>query len=251
MIRLAVEDAWFDVIGPAPTVQDGMRLADRAELAGAILDINLGDHHVFPLARHLRGRDVPFVFVSGYDSSILPEDMRAAPLISKPVLVEELTRLAASSFSERQTATTDAVDQEKRAAGLRARIATGERRLGTQRRRLERLQFEGRDRYAVQLTTDLLEQMQTSLDLLKQTLSILEKTGAADAAARAIARPISDDIIDAQSPQSVQHWAGQLGTTPGHLAELLAIHGSSARVVAKALSLEQYAGPSRRSTVPD
>jgi hypothetical protein len=189
--------------------------------------------------------------VSGYDSSILPDDMRTAPLISKPVLVEELTRIAANSFSEGKAAAAESASQEKRATILRLRIDTGERRLGTQRRRLERLQFEGRDRYAVQLATDLLEQMQTSLDLLKQTLTILEKTGAVDAAARAIGRPISDDIIDAEDPRSVAHWAEQLGTTPSHLAELLAAHGPSARVVAKALRLEQYGGPSRKSTVLD
>ena len=72
MIRLAVEDARFNVIGPAPTVDEGMRLANNTPLDGAVLDINIGGDQVFPLARYLRTKDVPFIFVSGYDRAILP-----------------------------------------------------------------------------------------------------------------------------------------------------------------------------------
>jgi len=249
MIRLAVEDAWFNVVGPAPSVEAGLHLADNTELNGAVLDINLGGHHVFPLARHLRKQDVPFIFVSGYDPSILPEDMRGTPLITKPVSVEELTRVATDKFSQGMTIAPSSVDREKRAIVLQQRVATGERRVMTQRRRLERLQFEGHDKYAVQIATDLLAQMQVSLDLLRQTLAVFEKTGAVAAAGRAIGRPISDDIIDADDPASVAHWAEKLGTTPSHLVELLINHGPSARIIARALGLEKYDGPSRKSTV--
>ena len=248
MIRLAVEDAWFNVVGPAPTLEAGLRLAESTELDGAVLDINLGGHQVFPLARHLRRQDVPFIFVSGYDRTVLPVDMRATPFITKPVSVEELTRVAADKFAEGKTAAPGAVAVEKRATALRQRLATGERRVATQRRRLERLQFEGHDRYAVQLATDLLTQMQISVDLIKQTLAVLDASGAVAAAGGAITRLISDDIIDADDPESIARWAQELGTTPQHLVQLLAIHGPSARVIVRALGLEKYDGPSRKST---
>jgi DNA-binding response OmpR family regulator len=249
MIRLAVEDAWFNVVGPVPTLQEGMRLADSTDLDGALLDIKLGGDQVFPLARHLRTKRVPFVFLSGYDRSILPADLNTAPLISKPIFVNELARLAADRFSGGKIVDPPAADRQKRAETLRQRVETGERRVATQRRRLQRLQFEGHDRHSVQFATDLLEQMQISLDLLKQTLAMFEKHGARAAASAAIKRPINDDTIDPSDPQSLAHWAEQLGTTPKHLAEMLLEHRPSARVIARALGLEKYDGPSRKSTV--
>ena len=249
MIRLAVEDACLNVIGPAPTVQEGMRLANNAALDGAVLDINLGGDQVFPLARYLRGKDVPFIFVSGYDRSILPADMSDTRLISKPIFVKELTRIATDSFADGKGTIAAAAIQAQRATSLRQRVATGERRVATQKRRLERLQFQGHDRNTVQLALDLLEQMQTSLDLLKETLAIVEKTGAVGAAAAAIMRPISDDVIDQDDPRSIAHWSAQLGTSPARLAELLLTHQPSARVIARVLGLEKYEGPSRKSTV--
>ena len=52
---------------------------------GAVLDVNLGGGElVFPLARVLRDRGVPFVFATGY--SALPEDGFAeVPVLNKPV----------------------------------------------------------------------------------------------------------------------------------------------------------------------
>ena len=65
MIRLAVEDASFDVVGPVATLDDGERLAANTELDGALLDIQLGSTKSFPIARLLRNKGVPFIFVSG------------------------------------------------------------------------------------------------------------------------------------------------------------------------------------------
>lgn len=51
---------------------------------GAVLDVNLGGEMVFPLARELRLRGVPFVFATGYGA--LPEDgFSETPLLHKPV----------------------------------------------------------------------------------------------------------------------------------------------------------------------
>jgi CheY-like chemotaxis protein len=50
----------------------------------ALLDINLGQFHSFDLARALLARDIPFVFLTGYDPSILPPDLAAATVIAKP-----------------------------------------------------------------------------------------------------------------------------------------------------------------------
>jgi DNA-binding response OmpR family regulator len=253
MIRLAVEDAWFNVVGPASTVEEGLRLAESSALGGAVLDIKVGGDQVFPLARYLRKTNVPVIFVSGYDRSILPADMRTATLISKPVLVKELTQITTEHFSPGAAVAPGATDFPRRAETLRQRVAAGERRVATQQRRLEKLQFEGHGPHAIQLATDLLAQMQVSLDLLRQTLVVLERTDhalPATAAAGTITRPINDDLIDPGDSQSIAHWAERLGTTPNNLSELLLTHQASARVIARALGLEKYEGPSRKSTVP-
>jgi CheY-like chemotaxis protein len=59
--------------------------ADRAGLDGALLDVNLGGGEmVFPLARMLRARRVPFAFATGYAE--LPDpDFPEAPMLRKPV----------------------------------------------------------------------------------------------------------------------------------------------------------------------
>jgi CheY-like chemotaxis protein len=74
------------VIGPAPTVERGLQLAMTAgRLDGAVLDINLRDEMVFPIADALRNRRVPFVFATGYDRSFIPEQYRNVKRCEKPV----------------------------------------------------------------------------------------------------------------------------------------------------------------------
>ena len=71
----------FGALGPALDW-----LSHQADLPdGAVLDVNLGGgENVFPLARELQGRGVPFVFATGYGA--LPEDGFAeARVLHKPV----------------------------------------------------------------------------------------------------------------------------------------------------------------------
>ena len=72
-------------------------LAGRLTLEGAVLDIDPRGRPVYPVAEALRGRDVPFVFLTGYSHAAIPAPWRGVQLIEKPfnggVLVEAL-RLA-------------------------------------------------------------------------------------------------------------------------------------------------------------
>jgi len=71
----------FGALAPALAWLD----AQETPPDGAVLDINLGGgENVFPLARALRDRGVPFVFATGYGA--LPEDgFSEAPVLQKPV----------------------------------------------------------------------------------------------------------------------------------------------------------------------
>jgi hypothetical protein len=195
---------------------------------------------------------VPFIFVSGYDHSILPADLAGETVVSKPVYLQELSRITAEHFSPGLASEPSFADRTKRIEALQQRIITGERRVATQHRRIQKLQFEGHDPFSIQIAADLLGQMQVSLNLLRQTLTVFEnmdRVSPAAAAARVVTRPINDDIVDRDDPKSVLYWADKLGTTPAHLTELLVNHHPSAHVIARALDLETNTGPSRKSTV--
>lgn len=94
-----LEDLGVGVVGPARSVADALALiATEAKIDAAVLDINLGDEKAYPIADALLTRRVPFVFVTGYDSSIIPAAYAGAPRCEKPVDVRVLARLL---FNER------------------------------------------------------------------------------------------------------------------------------------------------------
>lgn len=85
----------YEVVGPAGRVRDGIALAENAhDLVLAVLDINLAGEKSWPVARALKKRDVPFIFVSGYSESQagFPSDLRGEILCPKPVEPEALRR---------------------------------------------------------------------------------------------------------------------------------------------------------------
>jgi DNA-binding response OmpR family regulator len=248
MIRLAVEDADLDVVGPVATIEEGMRRAETPMLGGALLDINLGGGYCFPLARLLKTKGVPIIFISGYDRSVLPQDMRDTQLISKPVLASELTRIARDRFATEQGASGSNTFRLRRVEMIRQRVAAAERRLATQRRRVEKLQFEGYDPNALQLASDLFEQMSAALQIMRQVESSLSK---GSGLSEHIILPISDAVIDAKDPKSIDHWASELRITPSRLRGLVDEVGPSSRLIAKALGQETMLGPSRRATAID
>ena len=60
-----VEDQGGTVVGPVPTVREGLSLIDTSAAAGAILDANLEDSDVTQLALALIERGMPFVIYTG------------------------------------------------------------------------------------------------------------------------------------------------------------------------------------------
>jgi CheY-like chemotaxis protein len=64
-IQMAVEDANGEVVGPAATVREALELLRAEEVDGAILDANLPDGDVTPVAEELIGRGIPVVINTG------------------------------------------------------------------------------------------------------------------------------------------------------------------------------------------
>lgn len=95
MIGLLLEDfldiLGYGIAGSCVSVAECERLLESANgLDGAILDRNLLDGPVWPVARRLQALGVPFVLASGDDGGGIPEDIVAAPRLTKPYTLETL-----------------------------------------------------------------------------------------------------------------------------------------------------------------
>lgn len=80
----AVQQAGGIVVGPVASVAGAFALMADHTLEGALLDIRLRDETSFPLADVLAVLGVPFVFVSGLSSALMPYTHRDRPLFDKP-----------------------------------------------------------------------------------------------------------------------------------------------------------------------
>ena len=90
-----LENQGAEVVGPVGSVADAFLLinGEETELHGAILDVNLTGERSFPIAEALHGRSVPFLFVTGYEASAIPEPYRSNERMEKPVHKPQLLRL--------------------------------------------------------------------------------------------------------------------------------------------------------------
>ena len=89
-IAFVLEQAGLVVIGPAGTVVDALRAIESEEVHGALLDAHLGGEPVSRVAEALKGRGIPFAFVSGYGREQLPPEYKEAPLVRKPFASQDL-----------------------------------------------------------------------------------------------------------------------------------------------------------------
>lgn len=85
----------FRSIETASTAEDALAKLQKFTPNFAILDVNLGNGHTsLPVARLLRERNIPFVFVTGYgESAPLPSDYQDVPILKKPLRKDEIIHL--------------------------------------------------------------------------------------------------------------------------------------------------------------
>jgi len=88
MIALLIEDMVGDlggqVVGPATKFEQAMYLALQADFDLAVLDVNIDGLAVYPIADVLRDRGIPFIFMTGYDSSVIPQRYQHNCVLLKP-----------------------------------------------------------------------------------------------------------------------------------------------------------------------
>jgi DNA-binding response OmpR family regulator len=97
-LRQVLEEEGYAVVGPATSVEEAIQLIEKAKPNGAILDINLKGEMVYPAARELMERGIPFVFATGYSTLDVPTTFRSIPRLEKPVTAEILVRALKEVF---------------------------------------------------------------------------------------------------------------------------------------------------------
>jgi len=100
MMRESLVELGFNVIGPFDRADEALACASDEPLDAAILDVNLGGDLVYPVAERLARRDVPFVFVTGYDAETIDPRYAHVPVLQKPIEREVLQGLFVSSVNE-------------------------------------------------------------------------------------------------------------------------------------------------------
>lgn len=102
MISILLEDMVCDlgahIVGPAARFEHAMTLALEAEIDLAILDVNVDGLVVYPIADVLRCRGIPFIFVTGYEASAVPQRYHCNCVLSKPFSHETFNDAVEEAF---------------------------------------------------------------------------------------------------------------------------------------------------------
>ena len=94
MMEAIVEDLGYEVVGPSSDFKAALDAARGDELDFALLDFNLGQgQDAGPIASILADRGIPFAFTTGAAPALIREAFDRTPIISKPVVEEELIDL--------------------------------------------------------------------------------------------------------------------------------------------------------------
>lgn len=92
-LAAALERNGATVLGPASSVEAGRSLAGEHAPDCVLLDVNLRGENAFELADELRERGIFTVFATGYDSDLVPEHLRDANYLRKPLEITAVVRL--------------------------------------------------------------------------------------------------------------------------------------------------------------
>jgi CheY-like chemotaxis protein len=85
-----LEELQHRVVAEAGSIEDALVLAETATFDLAILDINVRGRSIDPIAEIVHRRGLPFIFLTGYATSALPEAFTNKPYLQKPCSLEKL-----------------------------------------------------------------------------------------------------------------------------------------------------------------
>ena len=86
-----LESLGYSVVGPANSVQKAISLIECNSVHAAVLDVNLGHENSMPIAKKLDELQVPFLFITGYETVSTDEQMFSdKTLLRKPILLSDI-----------------------------------------------------------------------------------------------------------------------------------------------------------------
>jgi CheY-like chemotaxis protein len=92
-IAHALKQLGARIVGPIGELEEAAGLVEGdITIDAAVLDINLHSDMVFPIARALRERKVPFVFTTGYDQTSIAPEFQDVRLWEKPLDISAMAR---------------------------------------------------------------------------------------------------------------------------------------------------------------
>lgn len=95
-MQCELEAGGAEIVGPVGGLSQALAVIDTTpDIDGAILDLNLRGEMAFPAAEILQDRNVPILFVTGYDATVIPERFKNTPFRSKPVNARQVTLMLA------------------------------------------------------------------------------------------------------------------------------------------------------------
>lgn len=93
MMTEALTEMGFRIVGPFANVAETIAALDLNEVNAAVLDVNVGQEQVYPVAELLQARDIPFAFVTGYGIESVDARFRHVPTLQKPIDRRALERI--------------------------------------------------------------------------------------------------------------------------------------------------------------
>ena len=92
-IESILNEAGMDVVGPASSAGEALKLIADSPPDAALLDANLSGEPIDTVAQALSERRIPFAYVTGYGRESLPL-AHPAPIVPKPFDAEQLLAAA-------------------------------------------------------------------------------------------------------------------------------------------------------------
>jgi len=102
-LELLLLDAGYEIVGVTGRIDKALLFVESEILDAAVLDANLGGVTSAPIADALSALKVPFLVLSGYQTSQMPQALRDAPSLQKPASSAQLIETLHGMLAARTT----------------------------------------------------------------------------------------------------------------------------------------------------